>query len=272
MTSASDWPEPLELLNEAGASDIVLLCEHASNHIPSEYRRLGLAGSDLTRHIAWDIGAGEVARKLSALIDAPAFLGTYSRLLIDLNRPIGVETSIPVRSENTDIPGNAGIDAAEAERRASRVFDPFHERVSAHLDLRRELKRPTHIVAIHSFTPIFHGVPRPWHAGLLYGNARLFGEAIIAGLCDDAALNVGANVPYDVARDTDYTVPIHGDDHDLPAVLVEIRQDLLETAEGIDAWAGRLAACLSSLTSRRKRRRPGSASPSPDGSSARQAR
>ena len=108
--SDSDWPPAVEVINEHGGSDIVLLCEHASNHMPAEYGGLGLDPRHLDRHISWDIGAAKVARRLSAHLDAPAFLGGYSRLLIDLNRPEGVPGSIPVRSGDTDIPGNVCMD------------------------------------------------------------------------------------------------------------------------------------------------------------------
>jgi predicted N-formylglutamate amidohydrolase len=241
---SADWPEAVEVCNESGRSDIVLLCEHASNHIPAEYRGLGLDERNLARHIAWDIGAAEVARALSARIDAPAFLGAYSRLLIDLNRPLTSAGSICLRSEDTDIPGNAGIDGAERTRRAQRIFAPFHERVAAHLDRRKAEGRPTRIVTIHSFTPVFLGVARPWHAGILYGEAIGLGEAIVAALRRDRALNVGANVPYAITPEDDYAVPVHGDRRGLPAVLIEIRQDLISSAAGADAWAERLASAL----------------------------
>lgn len=242
-----DWPEAVEVLNEHGRSDIVLLCEHASNHMPAEYGRLGLDAHHLQRHIAWDIGAAEVTRLLSARLDAAAFLSGYSRLLIDLNRPLDAQGSIPVLSEDTDIPGNAGIDAAERTRRAEIIFSPFHDRVAAHLDSRVEAGRPTRIVTIHSFTPVFLGVARPWHAGVLHDHASDLAEAILSGLRADAALNVAANVPYVISRDADYAVPIHGDDRGIPAVLVEIRQDLLATRSGIEEWAHRLAAALPAL-------------------------
>jgi len=239
-----DWPVAVEALNEHGHSDIVLLCEHASNHMPAEYRQLGLDASHLQRHIAWDIGAAEVTRLLSARLDAPAFLSGYSRLLIDLNRPLGTPGSIPVLSEDTGIPGNVGIDAAERDRRAKVMFSPFHDRVAAHLDRRVAEGRPTRIVTIHSFTPVFLGVARPWHAGVLHEHAAGLAEAILSGLRADAALNVAANVPYVISRDADYAVPIHGDDRGIPAVLIEIRQDLLANRAGIEEWADRLAAAL----------------------------
>ncbi|MBN9217325.1 MAG: N-formylglutamate amidohydrolase [Mesorhizobium sp.] len=239
-----DWPDAVEALNEHGRSDIVLLCEHASNHMPAEYGRLGLDAAHLQRHIAWDIGAAEVTRLLSARLDAAAFLSGYSRLLIDLNRPLGSAGSIPVLSEATEIPGNSGIDPAERNRRAEIMFSPFHDRVAAHLDRRIAENRPTRIVTIHSFTPVFLGVARPWHAGILHDHAVGLAEAILSGLRTDPELNVAANVPYVISRDADYAVPIHGDDRGIPAVLIEIRQDLLANRAGIEEWADRLAAAL----------------------------
>ena len=242
--AGKDWPGAVEVLNERGRSDVALLCEHASNHIPAEYGQLGLDARSLQRHIAWDIGAAEVTRLLSARLDAPAFFGGYSRLLIDLNRPLGAKGSIPLRSEDTDIPGNVGIDAAERARRAEIMFSPFHDRVAAHLDLRIAEGRPTRIITIHSFTPVFLGIARPWHAGVLHGAASDLAEALISGLRNDLALNVEANVPYVISREDDYAVPVHGDDRGIPAVLVEIRQDLLTTRSGIEEWADRVAAAL----------------------------
>lgn len=239
-----DWPEPVEVLNEKGRSDIVLLCEHASNHMPAEYGGLGLDAGHLERHIAWDIGAAELTRRLSARLDAPAFLGTYSRLLLDLNRPLGSPGSIPIRSEDTDIPGNAGIGELEPARRGERIFTPFHDRVAGHLDIRVQKNRPTRIVTIHSFTPVFLGVSRPWHAGVLSARATAYGEAILSALRADGALNVAANVPYAVSRDTDYAVPVHGDDRSLDAVLIEVRQDLVADVDGIDQWCDLLATSL----------------------------
>lgn len=239
-----EWPAAVEVLNESGGSDVVLLCEHASNHMPAEYGRLGLDPRHLERHIAWDIGAAAVTRQLSARLDAPAFLSGYSRLLIDLNRPIGAPGSIPIRSEDTDIPGNIGIGEAERARRAELMFLPFHDRVAAHLDKRAAEDHRTMIVTIHSFTPVFLGVARPWHAGVLYDRAHDLAQDILSGLRSDRTIIADANVPYVISRDGDYAVPIHGDDRGVPAVLIEIRQDLISNAAGISEWTDRLAAAL----------------------------
>ncbi len=240
----SDWPEPIEIVNEGGQSDLVLVCEHASNHIPAEYKGLGLGEKDLRRHIAWDIGAAAVTRVLAERLDAPAFLGTYSRLLIDLNRPLGVPSSMPERSESTDIPGNTGLTEAERQRRHDLIFTPFHARLAQHLAARENEGRKSRLVAMHSFTPVFFGIVRPWHAGVLYDSSRAFGESVIASLRRDGTLNVGHNVPYTISRADDYAVLVHGHDRGSPAILIEVRQDLIESNEGVAEWTSRLASAL----------------------------
>jgi predicted N-formylglutamate amidohydrolase len=238
-----DLPPAVTVVNEAGASPILLVCEHASNFIPPAYGKLGLPPEELDRHIAWDIGAAELARELSARLDAPLFLSGYSRLLIDCNRPPGSATSIPERSEATDIPGNRGIDAAERARREAAFFTPFHSRIAAALDARQAAGRPTRVIGIHSFTPVFLGVPRIWEMGVLYARAERFAGSLIAGLrAADPSLTIGDNEPYRIEPEMDHTVPVHGDARGLEAVLVEVRQDLLQA--GVERWAALLARVL----------------------------
>ncbi|SDB69314.1 N-formylglutamate amidohydrolase [Belnapia rosea] len=224
-------------LNPEGSSPFVLLCEHASNHIPEPYKGLGLGTADLARHIAWDIGAAALARQLSARLDAPLFLSGYSRLLIDCNRPLGSPTSIPVLSEATEIPGNRDLPAAEVAARQDRYFRPFHAAVAACLDARRG--RPTIVIGVHSFTPVYLGIARPWQAGLLYADAVALGRGMIEALAGPG-LTIGDNEPYRIEPEHDYTVPVHGDARGLPAALIEVRQDLLADETGIEAWAVRL--------------------------------
>ncbi len=243
---ADDAPA-VTIVNDDGASPYVLLCEHASNYIPAQYSGLGLHGPDLLRHIAWDIGAAELSRLLSRRLDAPLFLSGYSRLLIDCNRPLLTPTSIPTRSEDTEIPGNQGLAAEERRRRAAAYFTPFHDRVAAVLDRRARSGTPTIVVGVHSFTPVFRGVSRPWQCGVLYAGAAAFGQALIARLAADPGLNVGDNEPYQIAAAEDYTVPVHGDQRGTMAALIEIRQDLIGTADGVDEWAQRLTPALADV-------------------------
>jgi predicted N-formylglutamate amidohydrolase len=233
-----------EVVNEGGASAVVLLCEHASNDMPAEHRRLGLPPEQLGRHIAWDIGAAALARSLSAQLDAPLFLGGCSRLVIDLNRPLWSATSIPEVSEDTVIPGNRGISPAERAARADSWFHPFHSRVAACLDRRVAAGRRTVVVGVHSFTPVFLGVRRPWHAGVLYARAVGLGRALVARLAAADDLEIGDNDPYRIELEHDYTVPVHGDARGIDAVLLEVRQDLLGDTDAAEVWASRLAAAL----------------------------
>jgi predicted N-formylglutamate amidohydrolase len=242
-TTARAWPDPVEVLNPEGASPIVLLCQHASNYIPPEYEGLGVSAAELQRHIAWDIGAAEATRHLSRMLDAAAFLATYSRLMIDLNRPAGARSSIVTRSEATDVPGNVGLSAAERERRERLIFTPYHERIEAHL--RARAGRRTYVVAIHSFTPVYLGDARRWHVGVLFEKGRALAEATMEKLrASDPSLNVGGNVPYSVTIEDDYGLLVHGDNMGNPAMLLEIRQDLIATPDTAERWAVRLAPIL----------------------------
>jgi predicted N-formylglutamate amidohydrolase len=236
---------PVVAVNPSGRSPFVLLGEHASRLLPPGYGRLGLEPREFDRHIAWDLGAAEVATRLAGLLDAPLFLAGYSRLLIDLNRPPGSPTSIPEVSEATPIPGNLRLDAAERERRRQLWFDPFHDAVAAHLDARSG--RRTAVIGVHSFTPVFAGVSRPWHAGVLFRQAEAFGEALAKAIAARSDAPVGKNQPYRVSLETDYTVPVHGDGRGLPSALIELRQDLVSDVLAIDLWSRRLASALTAI-------------------------
>ncbi|QIG49704.1 N-formylglutamate amidohydrolase [Nordella sp. HKS 07] len=236
-------PPAAETVNPDGKSPYVLLCEHASNYIPARYRGLGLDKSELERHIAWDIGVAPIARDLSKALDAPLVLSGYSRLLIDCNRPVGVATAIPEISESTRIPGNTGLSAEERQLRADAFYWPFQRAVARILDRRQAAKMQTIVFGVHSFTPVFKGVERPWHAGILFRKAQAFGQALVAAL-QEPGLNVVANEPYRIEDDGDQTVPVHGEARGLDAVLIEIRQDLIGHRDGQIAWAKRLAPAL----------------------------
>ncbi|MEZ5926030.1 MAG: N-formylglutamate amidohydrolase [Hyphomicrobiaceae bacterium] len=239
-------PPAVTVVNETGSSPYVLLCEHASRYIPARYAKLGLPDKELTRHIAWDIGAAGIGQGLSKALDAPLFMSGYSRLLIDCNRPLGVPSSIPEISESTLIPGNVGLDDAERKYRADAFYWPFQRAVRAHIDQRIEIGRPTIIFGVHTFTPIYKGYVRPWHAGVLYRRSAVFGERLLAELAEPG-LTLAANEPYKIEDDHDQTVPVHGEKRGLDAVLIEVRQDLVGDEMGEAAWAARLAQALEAL-------------------------
>jgi predicted N-formylglutamate amidohydrolase len=245
-------PPPVTIVNSAGASPFVLVCEHASNFIPARYQRLGLPDAELLRHIAWDVGAADLTRALATRLDAPAFLAGVSRLLIDCNRPLDSFTSIPTVSEKS-VPGNQNLEETERTARIRTWFEPFHSSISAYLDMREARGAPTAIVGVHSFTPVFAGVERPMHAGILFAASSAFGRAMIADLARDERLIIAENAPYRI-DDEDWTIPTHADDRGLPGVLIEIRHDQLSEPGLIEAWADKLTNALLSAwrTSRRR--------------------
>lgn len=233
----------VETVNPVGQSPYVLLCEHASNHMPARYDGLGLDAGELQRHIAWDIGVAPIARQLSQALDAPLVLSGYSRLLIDCNRPAGAPTSIPEMSETTAIPGNIALSPEERAYREATFYWPFQKEVARILDRRQREGMPTIIFGVHSFTPVFKSFARPWHAGILFRKAERLGHALVAAL-QEPGLNVVANEPYQIDDENDYTVPVHGEARGFDAVLIEIRQDLIADRGGQIEWAERLVPAL----------------------------
>jgi predicted N-formylglutamate amidohydrolase len=241
-----DEPNPVTLENESGDSVFFLTCEHAGRAFPRRLGRLGLPEAETLRHIAWDIGIGAVGRELSLLLNAAVILQTYSRLVIDCNRDPKVPSSIPAISEATEIPGNRSLDEPERAARVDAIFRPYHNAIAAALDRRAAADRASVLVALHSFTPIFKGVSRPWHVAVLFNRDRRLAHALAELLRAEGDLMVGENEPYQVSDLTDYTVPVHGERRGLPHVEIEIRQDLIADPAGQREWAERLARLLSS--------------------------
>jgi predicted N-formylglutamate amidohydrolase len=241
---AADEPAPVSVHNANGKSVFLLVADHGGNLIPRVLDRLGVAAADRERHIAWDIGIAGFGRVLADALDATFIQQNYSRLVIDCNRPLDAPTSIPDISERTAIPGNRGLDEAKKAARVVEIFRPYHDRIEAELDLRLKASRPTALIALHSFTPVFEDVSRPWHAGVLYNCDPRFARCLMALLNAEKEFAIGANAPYSVSDATDYTIPVHAERRSLHHVLIEIRQDLIAHDNGQREWAQRLARLL----------------------------
>jgi predicted N-formylglutamate amidohydrolase len=227
----SDEPPPVTVVNPHGESPFVLVCEHAGKRIPASLDNLGLPPSDLARHIAWDIGAADVARNMAGILGATLFLQTYSRLVCDGNRQVSAQDFVPENSENTHIPGNIGLSTEHKLQRAAEIFHPFHDTVAAELDRRKYSGKLTILATIHSFTPIFKDVPRPWHIGVLYNRDQTFAPEVLSILRETLTCEIGDNQPYAVDDETDYAIPVHGEARGLPCVEFEIRNDLIGTLD-----------------------------------------
>ncbi len=237
-------PPAFEVLEGDGRSPFLITCDHAGRRIPRVLGDLGLPEAELTRHIAWDLGAFQVARELARALGAFVITQTYSRLVIDCNRQPDVPSSIPTLSEHTEIPGNQALPAAASERRVRDIFTPYHQRIVRELNRRAEAKQPTVLIAMHSFTPVFKSVPRPWHVGMLYNRDTRLAHALLERLRADPELVVGDNEPYSVGDTTDYGIPVYGEQRGLPHIEIEIRQDLILEDAGQKAWAKRFAELL----------------------------
>jgi predicted N-formylglutamate amidohydrolase len=228
-----------------------LVCDHAGNRIPRKLGTLGVSETDRRRHIAWDVGAAEMANLVSELLDAPLVLQTYSRLVIDCNRDPSVESAMPLVSEITEIPGNRNLNPRETTARIAEIFRPYHDRITAIMDARVAAGRATILVALHSFTPYYEGRgARPWHIGILYNRDDRLPRIMLELLGAEPGLTVGDNEPYKISDETDYTIPVHGERRGVLHVEIEVRHDEIESESGQRAWAKRLVQILGQAAER----------------------
>jgi predicted N-formylglutamate amidohydrolase len=235
---------PVHEDNALGTSPFLLTSDHYGRAIPRSLGDLGLPPEELTRHIAWDLGIAGVADALSKHLGAHLIAQRYSRLVIDCNRPPGVPSSIPRISEATIIPGNEALTREAAQMRREAIFDPYHRRIAEVIEARLRNSMPTVLVSLHSFTPVYAGIIRPWHIGTLYHRDTKLPPLLLKSLRAEPDLVVGDNEPYAVSDETDYTIPVHGEARGLMNTGIEIRQDLLDERAGQLEWAERLARIL----------------------------
>ncbi|MGC4089123.1 MAG: N-formylglutamate amidohydrolase [Polyangiaceae bacterium] len=236
-------PPPFRLFEERTASPFLLSADHAGRAIPRALGSLGLSQADLDRHIAWDIGIAGVTERLAASLGCFAILQSYSRLVIDCNRPPHVDSSIATLSEYTEIPGNLGLSAAQKAERQRAIFAPYHARLLAEFERREREQRPLIYVAMHSFTPRFKEVDREWQFGVLYNRDTRLALELLAVLRAEG-FEVGDNQPYFVSDLSDYGVPTYGEQRGHVHVELEIRQDLIATPEAQGRIAGLLSHAL----------------------------
>lgn len=248
-------PGPVRILNPGAATPVLLVCDHASNFIPRGLADLGLDHVALGRHVAWDIGAAEVTERLAQQLEATAILSHFSRLIVDPNRDPADPSSMPERSDDVAIPANRALPAAERERRLATFFRPYQAALTAEFARRHARGEITALLSIHSFTPVMAGFVRPWEVGVLWNEDGRIALPLMEMLRQQG-IAVGDNEPYSGRDHHGYTTHTHADAAGLPNVLLEIRQDLIDTHRGAVQWADRLApllqACLAdkSLTKR----------------------
>ena len=232
---------PVITVNQGGRSPYVLICEHASNRLPKTLGTLGLAAAEMSRHIAWDIGAGQVARLLSRLIDAPLVLQRYSRLAYDCNRPPESPGAVPEVSELTHIPGNKGLSPADRLARITGIYRPFHRGIEDLLDRRAAEGIASILVTIHSFTPLYKGKQRSVELGILHDRDMRLTSRLIKSFPN---VEARLNEPYGPKDGVLHTLNLHAVPRGLKHAMIEIRNDLISNERGQDEWAQRLSVPL----------------------------
>lgn len=234
-------PAPVEIVNPEGRTPLLLVCEHAGQAVPEALGRLGVSQAQLDEHIGWDIGAAEVTRRLAAMLDAPAVLQRYSRLVIDCNRPPEAPDSCPPVSDGHVIPGNAALDPEDRVKRVDEIFRPFQGAVATAL-ARPEIQAT---FSIHSYTPVMGGIRRAWDVGFLFRSDRRTSDRMARALGQAVpGLTIGLNQPYQVDDASDWFVPRQAEPRGLPHSLIEIRNDHIRDAAGQTLWAERLAGLM----------------------------
>ncbi len=244
---APDDPPPYETVNATGRAPVLLVCDHASCRVPKALGDLGLPPTAFDRHIAWDIGAADVARHLAETFDAKLVMSGYSRLVLDPNRAPDNPTSIPAVSDGQRVPANENVSPRERAQRIAALFEPYHAAIAAALDGFARRRIAPAVVSVHSCTPVFQGFARPWHVGVLWNRDGRLARPLIERLASIKGVVVGDNQPYSGQGGEGYTMKRHAEAAGLPHVTLEIRQDLIDTRRGARKWAKVVAAALGPL-------------------------
>jgi predicted N-formylglutamate amidohydrolase len=237
-------PHPFTICNESGTARVLFVADHSGRAFPASLARLGLDDWVLEKHVAWDIGSGDVARRLAEVFDAPLVANNYSRLVVDTNRHPDDTTLCPPVGDGIAIPGNIDLPEQSRLARIAAIHRPYHEAIEAQLNRFRSRGITPAIIAIHSCTPVFNDVVRPWHLGVLWDKDPRIAVPLMENLGAMEGIFVGDNEPYSGRHPHDYTMDHHGEAGHIPHVSIEVRQDLIDSPEGATKWADILASAL----------------------------
>ena len=209
--------------------------------------QLGVPDTTLETHVAWDIGSDKITRHLARRFNAPAVLAGYSRLIVDLNRPLHDRTAFIKVSDGIAIPGNLDLDDEQKTLRSQSFFKPYHDAISHKLDEYRSRGQVPALISIHTCTPVYDRAQRKWEIGVMWDKDPRIATPLIERLNSMDDICVGDNEPYSGQHPNDFTVDHHGEQTGLPCVGIEIRQDLVETQQGVARWGDILANALEGI-------------------------
>jgi predicted N-formylglutamate amidohydrolase len=230
--------------NEGGSANVLLVADHASPFFPASMNQLGLADWVLERHVAWDIGSDKLTRFLADMLDAPAILAGFSRLIIDPNRQLDDPTAFLEVSDGIAIPGNQGLSDRDKELRVKSFFEPYHGAIENRLHAFQTAGIVPALISVHTCTPVFAQVVRPWHIGIMWDKDPRIALPLMENLRGIEGICFGDNEPYSGRHSHDFTIDHHAEPAGLAHVGIEVRQDLVRDAEGAQKWAGILASTL----------------------------
>ncbi|MFU1476365.1 N-formylglutamate amidohydrolase [Roseovarius sp. C7] len=237
-------PPPVEVINPEGKGGFVFGCEHAGNLIPAGLGTLGLTAEELTRHIAWDIGAARLTALLSEDLDSLGILQRYSRLVYDCNRTASHPGAFIVDADGTHVSGNAGLTADDRAARETAIYRPFQEQASELTASRQRRAERFAYVAVHSFNAQVRGQARPWHVGVLYNQHSAMSHFLIRWFRENTGWQIGDNQPYSPLDAVDHTLRMQAETRSIPCTMIEVRNDLLRSEEQISSCAALLAQGL----------------------------
>jgi predicted N-formylglutamate amidohydrolase len=223
--------------NVDGDGAFLIVCDHATNHVPAALHNLGVSDEDRAKHIAWDIGTERIGRQLADRFNAPAIICGTSRLVIDCNRPLTNATLVPPVSDNIRIPGNENLSVVDVGRRIESFYLPYHAAIHAAIERFKQRGVEPVFLSIHSFTPTMNGKARPWEIGISHTKDRRMSTPMIDILRTLGSFEVGDDQPYDADPEIDYTIFAHANQRGLRHVQVEFRQDVVATGQTADQWA-----------------------------------
>lgn len=233
-------PAPVFVVNARGRGCGLILCDHAGVRVPKSLKGLGISKKDLHRHIGWDIGTDMIGRYLAKALDMPAVFARYSRLVVDVNRAPDYRECIVGESDHTVIPANRSLTALARRQRLKEFYVPYHAEVAHRLDRFALTQRRPVVLAIHSFTPEMDGKKRPWHIAILWRDQEKIARDVMRALrANNPGIRVGSNQPYTLKseRYPGLTTTRHAVARNLPYILVEFRQDLIDTKAKAEKWA-----------------------------------
>jgi len=237
-------PPPFMTYNDHGRAPVLLVADHASPFFPAAMNQLGLADWVLERHVAWDIGSDQLTRFLADELDAQAVLAGFSRLIVDPNRKLDDPSAFIEVSDGIAIPGNLELDEEQKSLRVQSFFQPYHDAIAARLDGMRARTAAPALISVHTCTPVFDRVVRPWHIGVMWDQDARIPAPLMENLRRMDGICIGDNEPYSGRHPHDFTVDFHAERTGLPHVGIEVRQDLVSDDEGARKWAAILAAAL----------------------------